>query len=212
MSDVYTLTKDDSVTLSGHVRVGAAWDVSSRGKGGLMGKLARKIGGDLDALAVLCDTDGNPVRMAGLDNNDPMKDGSVLHSGDNQTGKGEGDDETIDLHLNKISPSIGSLILMVAAFKDSNLKAAQAIGDGESGFGGVDNVTFNFYDMAGTPGTPAFDIMPSLFGSENVCLMARLDRVGTTAEWTLTKVNQMVKVKHGDRQALLRAALNTTAR
>lgn len=208
MTDVYSLTKDDAVTISGHIRVGAGWDVSGRGKGGLMGKLARRVGGDLDALAVMCDEEANPIRMAGLDNNDPMGDGSIMHSGDNQTGKGSGDDETIDLHLDKVKPIVRSIILMVAAFKESNLRNAQAFADNESGFGGVENVSFNFYDVADNPTVPSFDIMPSLLGSENVCMMARLDRQGTTGEWVLTKLNQMIKVKHGDRQALLRSALN----
>lgn len=207
-NDMFTkeLINGNALDISGHIRVGASWDVSGRGKSGLMGKLARRTGGDLDALAIMCDTEGNPVRMAGLDNNDPMKDGSVIHSGDNTTGKGEGDDEVIDLHLDRIKPNIGSIVLVVAAFKESNLRAAKAFGDGASGFGGVENVSFVFYD--GTSTTPDFEIMPSLLGQENTCLMAKLTRVDGSDVWQLRKINNMVHVKHGDKQALLRSAIN----
>lgn len=206
MSDTYSFTKDDVAPVSGHIRIGAAWDVSARGKSGFIGKLARKVGGDLDALAIAVDTNGNPVRMAGLNNNDPMKDGSILHSGDNTTGKGEGDDEVIDLHLDKVKANIGSIILVVAAFKESNLKAAQAFDDGQSGFGGVENVSFNVYD--GTKTDPEFEIMPSLLGAENVCLVATLTRVGSSTDWNMKKLNTMVRVPHGNKQQLLMAAKN----
>lgn len=208
--DVYSLTKDDKVIVSGTIRIGAAWDVSARGKGGMLGKLARKVGGDLDALAVAVDTDGNPVRMAGIGNNDPMKDGSIMHSGDNTTGKGEGDDEVITLNLGSIKPNIVSLVLLVAAFKESNKKTAQSLGDGQSGFGGVENVSFNLYDGINT--TPEFEIMPSLLGNENVCRVARLTRTDNPNEWEIVKLNEMVKVQHGDKNALLRSAIAVTSR
>jgi stress response protein SCP2 len=194
-----------SLTLTGHIRLGAAWDTSTRGKGGLLGKLAKRAGGDLDALAILCQN-GNPVRMAGLDNNDPMKDGSVLHSGDNQTGKGEGDDETIDLHLGSIDSSINEIYLVVSAFKETNKRLDDALGT--SGFGGVENVEFRFYDMGENKTQPLFRIMPSLMGSENTNILARLTRSATASgAWDMAKLDQMVKVTHGDRNALLRSVL-----
>lgn len=198
-------TKEHKATVSGHFRLGAQWDVSARGKSGFVGRLSRRAGGDLDALAILCQGK-DPVRMAGIGNNDPMKDGSVLHSGDNTTGKGEGDDETIDLHLDRIRPSITSVVLTVAAFKSANKAMDDAFHT--SGFGGVENVTFNFYDMeSATPEVPIMDIMPSLVGAENVCLVTKLVRVGSSSEWDMTRLDRMVKVTHGDQNALLRSAL-----
>lgn len=205
-TEIYSLTKDDKVTVTGHIRVGAAWDVSGRGKGGLLGKLARRAGGDLDAVAIMCQ-EGTPVRMAGIGNNDPLKDGSVLHSGDNQTGRGEGDDETIDLHLDRIKPNIDKIYLVVSAFKETNKRMDEAFQT--SGFGGVENVSFNFYDMETSAAVPAFEIMPSLLGSENTCILAKLTRVGTSGNWELVKVQRMVKVAHGNSQALLTSVLNT---
>ena len=42
-------------------------------------------------------------------NNKRSKDGSIVHSGDNTTGEGAGDDETIICNLNKVSPHIDSI-------------------------------------------------------------------------------------------------------
>lgn len=195
---VPSLSKGDIAQMSGHVRIGAAWDASARGYGGLMGKLSRKAGGDLDALAILCQ-DGQPVRMAGIGNNDPLKNGTVLHSGDNTTGRGEGDDETIDLHLDRIDADVTEIVLVVAAFKVANKRM------GDDGFGGVENVEFNVYDMTGGQ-TKVFRIMPSLLGAQNVCLVAKLTR--SSYGWDMLKLNTMVRVEHGNTQALLRSALN----
>lgn len=200
MTEPYSLTKDDEVGLSGHIRLGAAWDASTRGHGGLMGKLSQKAGADLDALAILMQ-DGQPVLMAGLDVTDPLDNASVVHSGDNQTGKGDGDDETIDFHLDRIDSDIEAIILVVSAFKERNKKM------GDAGFGGANKVQFKFYDMDASATEPAFRIRPSLLGNENTCLLGRLDRKGP-GEWTLRKINQMVHVRHGDRSALLRSAIN----
>jgi stress response protein SCP2 len=201
------VAEGQSLTLSGHIRLGAAWDTSTRGKGGILGRLAKRAGGDLDALAIICQN-GVPVRMAGLGNNDPMKDGSILHSGDNTSGKGDGDDETIDLHLGSIDASVNEVFLVVAAFKESNKMMDDAMGT--SGFGGVENVEFRFYDMGENKTQPLFRIMPSLLGSENVNVLVRLTRNSSApGAWDMVKVDQMVKVKHGDRSALLRSALAT---
>lgn len=199
MNTVPTLTKDDVANVAGKIRIGAAWDPSSRGYGGIMARISKKAGGDLDALAVTFE-DGEPTRMAGIGNNDPLKNGTVVHSGDSTTGQGEGDDETIDLDLVGIDPEIEKIVLMVAAFKVINKKM------GDTGFGGVDNVEFTVYDMDGGSPKKEFRIRPSLLGRENVCIVAVLNR--TASGWVMRKLNTKVHVEHGNKDALLRAAVN----
>ena len=200
------VNEGQSLTLSGHIRLGAAWDTSSRGKGGLLGKLAKRAGADLDAVAILCQG-GSPVLMAGLGNNDPLGDGSVLHSGDNTTGNGEGDDETIDFHLANIESTITEIYLVVSAFKESNKMLDDALGT--SGFGGAENVQFRFYDMEADKVNPLFKVRPSLMRSENACVLIKLTRSQTvTGAWDLVKLDHWAKVTHGDRTSLLRSALN----
>jgi stress response protein SCP2 len=196
---VPSLSKDQVATLNGKIRVGAAWDTSTRGHGGFLGRISKRAGADLDAVAVLFE-DGVPVRMAGLDNNDPLKNGSVLHSGDNQTGKGEGDDESIDFDLGRIDEEIDKIVVMVAAFKEANKRM------GDQGFQGADNVEFTVYDMDGGRPEKAFRIRPSLMGRENCVIVATLERVGQG--WLMKKANAKVHVEHGNRDKLLMAAVN----
>lgn len=199
MSTVPSFSKDDVANISGRIRVGAAWDTSARGHGGIMGRLSRKAGADLDAVAVLF-MDGQPVRMAGIGNNDPMKNGSVVHSGDNQTGAGEGDDESIDVDLSKVDLDIDKIVFMVAAFKSVNKKM------GDQGFLGAENVEVSVYDADVTPAQKEFRILPSMLGRENCIIVATLTRSG--GGWVMARSDARVHVEHGNTQRLLMAAMN----
>lgn len=196
---VHLLKPDEQATVTGKFRVGAAWDTSTRGQSGFIGRLSRKVGADLDLVAVMFE-DGEPVRMAGLDNNDPLKNGSVVHSGDNQSGRGEGDDETIDVDLDKIDDEVDKIVFMVAAFKEVNRKM------GDTGFQGAENVEFTVYDNEVRPPQKQFRIRPSLMGRENCCIVAVLKR--ESIGWVMTKANTKVHVEHGNRDKLLMAAVN----
>lgn len=200
------LTAEDQATISGTISVGAAWDASSRGRGGLRGKFSRKAGVDLDASAVLFQ-DGDPVTLCiGLDQGlmNPLHgqpgDGSVTHSGDNTTGDGDGDDETLTLHLDKIPAEFHRIVLQVSAFKSKNKTLS------DQGFQGANNVLFTVYDGTGSSAQRQFCIRPSLLGRENCAIVAVLDRVGATTDWTLSKRKTRVSVRHGDISDLIRKA------
>lgn len=47
-------------------------------------------------------------------NNMKSPDGAVIYSGDNRTGAGEGDDETIKIDLSKVDPSILQILFVVS--------------------------------------------------------------------------------------------------
>ncbi|GGO20340.1 TerD family protein [Deinococcus humi] len=70
---------------------------------------------DLDASAFTLKADGK-VRADGdfiFYNNKTSSDGSVVHNGDNRTGEGAGDDETIDIDLNKVPADIEKVAIAV---------------------------------------------------------------------------------------------------
>jgi tellurium resistance protein TerD len=50
-------------------------------------------------------------------NNLKSPDGAVEHTGDNQTGEGEGDDESINVDLSKINPAATELCIVVTIHK-----------------------------------------------------------------------------------------------
>ena len=70
---------------------------------------------DIDASVFMLDETGKipDERYFVFYNNPESLDGSLIHSGDNQTGEGEGDDETINLDLTKINSEIQELIVVV---------------------------------------------------------------------------------------------------
>lgn len=195
------LDTDQSAVVSGTISAGVSWDASSRGKGGMVGRLFRKAGSDLDLSAVLFQ-DGDPVTLCiGFDElTNPLHgqpgDGSLVHSGDNTTGRGEGDDESITLKLDQIPAEFHRIVLQVSAFKEKN----KALGD--QGFQGANNVLMTVYDGSGPSATREFCIRPSLLGRENCVIVAVLDRVKdgdgqATTQWKLRKQKARVSVKHG---------------
>lgn len=88
--------------------VGLGWDVNDSGEDF-----------DLDALALLVDSADHC--NSGDDfiffNNKSHKSGSVIHQGDNLTGEGDGDDEQIEIILNKIPENISKIVVAVAIYQ-----------------------------------------------------------------------------------------------
>ncbi len=189
-----TLSKEDGpADLAGvtHMSIGVSWDPTSGSSGGVLGKLLRTVGTDLDLIAVAM-AGGDPVRLAGLDSLDPLGNGGLVHSGDNQTGKGDGDDETVTVEFSKVPPNVTSIVFVAAAFKKS------------SSFTKARNISFKVYDATGGSVQQVADIWPSLLTSDNGCAVAKAVRNGSN--WQLEVINQTGKIKQGDEQALMRFA------
>ncbi|WP_405681752.1 TerD family protein [Streptomyces sp. NBC_01238] len=191
-----TLTKEDGpADLDGvtHLSIGVSWDPTAGSSGGVMGLVRRKTGTDLDLIAIATQ-DGDPVRLAGLDSLDPIGNGSLIHSGDNQTGRGEGDDETVTVEFARIPGNITSIVFVAAAFKKG------------SSFQKARNISFKVYDATGGSSQQVADIWPSLLTQDNGCAVAKAVRVGGT--WKLEVINVTGKIKQGDEHALMRFAVS----
>ncbi|NUU24062.1 MAG: TerD family protein, partial [Streptomycetaceae bacterium] len=105
-----TLRKNQSVSLVKRgapltrVRMGLGWDPAKRGSNI-----------DLDASCIAFDARGKKivnvwfVRLTALN-------GAIAHSGDNLTGEGEGDDEVITVHLDRLPPEVAGLVFTVNSF------------------------------------------------------------------------------------------------
>ncbi|MFC9602311.1 TerD family protein [Streptomyces niveus] len=191
-----TLTKEDGpADLDGvtHLSIGVSWDPTVGSSGGVLGKLRQKAGTDLDLIAIAVQG-ADPVRLAGLDSLDPMGNGSLLHSGDNQTGKGDGDDETVTVEFSRVPGNITSIVFIAAAYKK------------RSSFQSARNISFKVYDATGGSVQQVADIWPSLLSNDNGCLVAKAVREG--AGWKLQVINETGKIKQGDEQALMRFAVS----
>ncbi|MFQ6391953.1 TerD family protein [Nocardia sp. KC 131] len=190
-----TLKKEDGAAdLSGITKltVGVSWDPSSGTSGGPVGLLRRKRGVDLDLIAILMQG-AEPVRFAGLDSLDPMGNGSVQHTGDEQTGAASGDDESVHVTFADVPGGIDAIVFVAAAFKKG------------SSFEKANNISFKVYDATGGSADQVADIWPSLLGNDNANAVARAFRSG--AGWQLEVINRKGQIKQGDKQALLRFAM-----
>ena len=113
-----TLTKDGGVALT-MIRMGLGWDPIK--KKSMFG--SREVEIDLDASAVLY-AGKDPVDLA-FYNQLVTKDGSVQHTGDNRTGEGEGDDETIMVDLTRVPVHVTSLMFVVTSYEGQTFEQVQ---------------------------------------------------------------------------------------
>ncbi|WP_379922738.1 TerD family protein [Erythrobacter sp. R86502] len=106
-----SLSKGGNVSLSKEVpelnavTVGLGWDV-------------RRTDGtdfDLDASAFVVGADDKVLSDAHFIfyNNKTSPDGAVVYSGDNRTGEGDGDDETIHIDFGKLAPDAKKVVIAV---------------------------------------------------------------------------------------------------
>ena len=121
------LSKESTASV---FRIGLGWDAAQPGKEF-----------DLDAMALMLKADGkvlsdnNMVFYGNLE--DPSK--SVKHSGDNRTGAGDGDDETITIDTTKVPAEVQEVVILVNIHDAKNR---------QQNFGMVHNAKVNLYEGA----------------------------------------------------------------
>ena len=103
------LTKGQRISLDKsmtHALVGLGWDTNHYDGG---------YDFDLDASAFLLGADGKLIKDEDFVfyNNLNGRDGADVHTGDNLTGEGEGDDETILIDFTKMPPEIKKISIVV---------------------------------------------------------------------------------------------------
>ena len=114
-----SLEKEAGTKLT-KVIMGLGWDAKK--KKGLFGAKEQHI--DLDASCVMFDENNNMTDAIWF-RQLKSKDGSVIHTGDNRTGAGEGDDEQIIADLTKIPANIKTLLFVVNSFTGQNFSEVE---------------------------------------------------------------------------------------
>lgn len=127
-----SLSKNQTVSLSkessalSQLHFGLGWDPVK--KKGLLGGL---FGGndsiDLDAGCVLMDSTGKTIDTIWFRKLESTC-GAVVHSGDNLTGEGDGDDEVINVNLSRLPANVEYLAFTVNSFR------GQSFNDVENAF------------------------------------------------------------------------------
>ena len=116
-----------------YVGIGLGWDINE--------SVRSNHDFDLDASVFMLGANGKipNEQFFVFYNNLKSADGSVEHFGDNRTGEGGGDDETIEIDLKKVSPAIEE-ILFVVTIHDSQTR--------NQNFRQVQNSYIRLYDAA----------------------------------------------------------------
>src|SRR3954463_4807011 len=160
-----SLTKRGGGGLS-LVRMGLGWDAGK--KRGLFGSRAPSI--DPGAPALLFDGHGNLVDAVWF-RQLRSKDGSVQHTGDNLTGDGEGDDESIIVDLPRLSPAVTQIVFTVNSFTGQD-------------FSQIENAFCRLVDETTGEELARYDLTGS--GRHNAQIMAKGSRGG--GGWTMTAI------------------------
>ncbi|MDN6276077.1 TerD family protein [Psychrobacter sp.] len=127
-----SLSKEAGGELT-QVKLGLGWDVAQgpqEKKGGFLGKLfGGGTGGggdsiDLDASCIMFDSNKEAVDAIWFSQL-KSKDGSIVHTGDNRTGDGDGDDEVINVDLAKVPANVVSLVFTVNSFTGQTFETVE---------------------------------------------------------------------------------------
>lgn len=65
----------------------------------------------------MLDANGNKLDQVFF-NQKKSKDNSVIHSGDDRTGEGAGDDETIQIFLDQVHPAVDSVWFVITIYNE----------------------------------------------------------------------------------------------
>jgi tellurium resistance protein TerD len=107
-----SLTKEAGAAGLAAVTVGLGWDIRTTTGADF----------DLDASALIVDTGGKVLsdKHFVFFNNLSSADGSVVHTGDNLTGEGEGDDEQIKVNLPAVPTEADKVVFVVSIYDADN--------------------------------------------------------------------------------------------
>lgn len=109
------LSHEDGESLS-RLTLGLGWDQARTA--GFMGTGAPDI--DLDASAV--QYAGDQLFDFAFYNNLETRDGSVVHLGDNLTGRGDGDDEVLTVDLGRVYHRVDTIMFLVSSYQGHSLE------------------------------------------------------------------------------------------
>ena len=171
-----SLSKGGNVNLSkeapglNKIVVGLGWDARATDGAAF----------DLDASAFLVKLDGK-VRSDSdfcFYNNKVVGDGAVQHAGDNTTGAGEGDDETIKVELAKIPGDLDKVVFAVTIHEAETRK---------QNFGQVNHAYIRVLNEDGGQEIARYDLSEDA-SIETAMIFGEIYRVGT--DWKFKAVGQ----------------------
>ena len=169
-----SLSKESGGALS-KVVMGLGWDAKKPKVGlikGIFGGGSSNSDIDLDASCVLFNDQNKVVDIAYFGQL-KSRDGSIVHTGDNRTGEGDGDDEQIIVDLAKIPETVKALVFTVSSYT------------GET-FNTVENAYCRIVDNSNNNEIARYTL--SAQGSHTAQIMAKLYR--HNGEWKMHAIGE----------------------
>jgi tellurium resistance protein TerD len=153
--------------------VGLGWDTRATDGAGF----------DLDGAVFLVNAEGKVRSDADFVfyNNLKSVDGSVVHSGDNTTGAGDGDDETVTIELGKVPVDVDKIILAVT-IHDAEAR--------KQNFGMVSKAFIRCVNAAGNAEIARYDLSED-GSTEAAMIFGEVYRAG--ADWKFKAIGQGFK-------------------
>jgi len=171
------LSKGERINLSKEapslkkVGVGLGWDTNSSDTGADF---------DLDASVFMLGANGKipTEKHFVFYNNLISPDGGVQHTGDNLTGDGDGDDETVNVELAKVDATINELVFVVTIHEAEKRK---------QNFGQVRNAFIRLYDQDTNKEVAKYDLEED-FSKETAIEFGKLYK--KDGQWRFQAVGQ----------------------
>jgi tellurium resistance protein TerD len=171
------LSKGERINLSKeapslkNAGIGLGWDTNTSDTG---------VAFDLDASVFMLGTNGKipNEKYFVFYNNLLSPDSSVKHLGDSRTGEGSGDDETIQIDLNKVESAVQEIVFVVTIHEADTRK---------QNFGQVKNSFIRIYDQATEKQVAKYELEED-FSRETAIEFGRLYR--KDGEWRFQAVGQ----------------------
>ena len=171
-----SLSKNQTISLEKEagtglkkIRMGLGWDPVK--PSGFFAKLLNSDTAiDLDASCIVLDSSKQLLDLVWF-RELKSKDGSIVHSGDNRTGEGDGDDESIQVNLEQLPSGVKHLVFTVNSFTGQNFES-------------VENAYCRIVDEVTGKELARFNLSDK--GRHTGVVMAYLSR--TAAGWDLTAI------------------------
>jgi tellurium resistance protein TerZ len=158
------------------VRMGLGWDAIP--KKGLFGRVKQKAI-DLDASCVVLDGSRSEIDAVWF-RKLKSSDGSITHTGDNLTGEGEGDDESIIVELDRVPRNAQTLVFTVTSYSSQ-------------GFSEVQNAFCRLVDETNGSEVARFDL--SATGPHTAMILATVYRDSGGSGWKMAAIGDTGKGK-----------------
>jgi tellurium resistance protein TerZ len=153
------------------IALGLAWQpIAPKGFFGRVLKFSEAV--DLDASCVCLDARGKEIDVVWFRKLEST-DRAIRHSGDNRTGEGDGDDETLSVNLGQLDPRVSVLMFTINSFS------------GQS-FVRVKSSTCRLIDAQSRQTLARFELDAQ--GEHTALVMAALTRKG--ADWEMNAIGQ----------------------